>query len=144
MKKQTMMKLVLAVLPLLTVAVTAGPGSVTVFDGETTSYYSWLQMVPESLWGWCAPVAALMNHAVFALAVIYGLSGKRWCLRGIGGLAFAAACVAVLPIVIQSEIKIVPNVFGVILLIAEWGAAYLIRKSVAGENAPKGKHLEQH
>lgn len=145
MKKQKWMKLVLLALPLLVVLVASGPSGVTVFDGENMAYYSWHQLVPKSDLGWCAPMAVVMNYAVFALAVLYFLKKKSWCLTGIFYIAFAAACVAVLPIVVQSDIKVVPNVMGVIFLGAESLMAYWMTKASEGKEAkPNGKRLEKH
>lgn len=144
MKKQNLMKIALLVLPLLVVLVASGPSGVTVFDGENTAYYSWHQLVVKSSLGWCAPVAMLLNYCVFALAVVYGLLGKTWSVKGIFGISFAAACIAALPIVVQSDIKVVPNVMGVIFLGAESMAAYLVMKKAAAEKEakPRGKRLE--
>ncbi len=146
MKKLKVSVAVLIVLPLFMVLVAANPSGVTVFDGEITRYVSWLQTVPEAPWGWCAPVAALMNYVLFALAVIYGLWKKDWCLQLMMGIAFAASCVAALPVVAQSDIKIVPNVMGILLLAAEGFAAYALKKEqekAAQVQKPKGKALKK-
>ncbi len=137
---------VLLVLPLLMVLVAANPSGVTVFDGETTRYLSWFQTVPESIWGWCAPVAGLLNYLLFGLAVIYGLNKKSWCLQAIMGIAFVASCVAALPVVAQSDIKIVPNVMGILLLVAESFVAYAVKKEqdkAVQAAKPKGKSLKR-
>ena len=131
MKKQVLWKIILLVLPLLMVLIASGPASVMIFDGETLTYASWMQTVPESTVGWCAPVAVLMNYAVFALAVFCALREKDGCLKAISILALAAACIAVMPIMVQSDPKVVPNVFGAIVLGAEGIVAHVARKSVA-------------
>lgn len=147
MKKSTVMTVLLLVIPLAVVTVVSNPSGVTVFDGETTQMISWLQTVPESTWGWCLPVAALLNYLVFGLAVIYGLRKKQWCLKGIFWISFAALCLASLPLVVQTQIKIIPNVFGLILLGVESVAANLARKNpelFAKKEKPQGKRLERH
>ena len=136
----------LALLPLAMVLIASGPSGVTVFDGTNTAYYSWHQMVQKSSFGWCAPMAVVMNYVVFALAVIYLLKKKSWCLTVIYYLAFAAGCVAVLPIVIQSDIKVIPNVMGVIVLMSESLAAKLVMKKLPEEktgNKNAGRRLER-
>ena len=140
MKKTKVSNFVLLVLPLMMVLVAANPAGVTVFDGETTRTMSWMQTVPDSVWGWCAPVAALANYVSFALAVIFCLTKKNWCLKSIFALSFAASCIAALPIVIQAEIKIVPSVFGTMLLGAQCLVAYRMAKTPAAEK-PKGERL---
>ena len=142
MKKEKWMKIALLMLPLLMVAVASGPAGVTVFDGTNTAYYSWHQVVEKASFGWCAPVAVVMNYVVFVLAMIFFLKKKNWCLTGIFYLAFAAACVAVLPIVIQSDVKVIPNVVGVILLLGETLLAKLMLKKPQEEPAKKGKRLQ--
>jgi len=136
----------LALLPLAMVMLASGPSGVTVFDGTNTADFSWLQVVQNSTVGWCAPMAVVMNYVVFALAVVYLVKKKAWCLTGIFYLAFAAACVAVLPIVIQSDIKVIPNVMGAILLMTESLAAKLVMKKQPEEKAKnnKGRRLERH
>lgn len=145
MKKSTLMTVLLLILPLLMVVIAAGPSGVTVFDGENTAYYSWLQPVVKSSFGWCAPVAALLNYLLFGIGVFYAVTKKQWCLKGIFGISFVAACIAVLPVVIQSEIKVVPNVMGAILLGADCVVAYLARKQAETEKEgkSKGKRLER-
>lgn len=146
MKNKTTLTVLLLVLPLMTVFVTSNPAGVTVFDGKTVQTMSWLQTVPESPLGWCATVAALMNYFLFALAVVYALVKKNGCLKGIFLIALAAACIAALPIVIQSEIKIVPNAMGIILLGLECIISRQLQKKTTEEkkNEPQGKRLERH
>lgn len=143
MKKRTVMCVLLLVLPLAMVFVAFNPSSVLVFDGETVQTVSYLQTVPESIWGWCAPVAALLNYVLFGLAVIYAVAKKDWCLKCIFGIALAACCIVVLPIVIQSEIKIIPNVMGAVLLGADCLAARVAMKMPANEKGaePTGERL---
>ena len=147
MKKSTVTILLLLALPLAVVAVTFGSSGATMYDGETVQQISWFQTVPEAAYGWCLPVAAILNYIVFALAVVYGLGKKQWCLKGIFWFSFAALCLASLPIVAQTEIKIVPNVLGLLLLGAESLASHFVRKNpaLASKNAePQGKRLERH
>ena len=137
---------ILLLLPLVLVMIASGPSGVTVFDGANTAYYSWHQVVDTASFGWCAPIAVLMNYVVFVLAVIYLLKKKEWCLTGIFYLAFAACCVAVLPVVIQSDVKVIPNVMGAIVLMCESLAAKLVMKKLPEEKAKnknKGRRLER-
>lgn len=144
MKKPALTTILLLAFPLLTVLLASGPAGVTVFDGVNTAYYSWHQVVEKAAMGWCAPMAVVMNYAVFALAVFYLLRKKAWCLKAVFILSFLAACVAALPIVIQSDVKVVPNAFGMILLMAESGVAYMLtKKAETKTEKPKGKRLDR-
>ncbi len=144
--KKLKIDIILLILPLLTVLVVSNPSSVTIFDGENTWYLSWMTLVSDSAWGWCAPVAGLANYLLFGLAVLYLVTKKQHWLKAVLTVGFAAVCVAALPIVVQSDVKIVPNVLGVILIAAEAVAAYLIlkRPSDQDQKGPGGKRLEQH
>lgn len=144
MKKPALTTILLLAFPLLMVLLASGPAGVTVFDGVNTAYYSWHQVVEKSSMGWCAPMAVVMNYAVFALAVFYLLRKKTWCLKAVFILSFIASCVAALPIVVQSDVKVVPNAFGMILLMAESGVAYVLtKKTEAQTEKPKGKRLDR-
>ena len=137
----------LLLFPLLTVLVASGTSGVIVFDGENTAYFSWHQVVEQSSFGWCAPMAVVMNYVVFAFAVVYKLRKKEWCLKGILVLSLAAGCVAALPIVIQSDVKVVPNAMGILLLLCESLVAYFVMKKLPDEkeNTKKsGKRLQRH
>ena len=146
MKKQTILKILLLIMPLLVVLVASSPAGVTVFDGKTVTYTTWMQAVPESTLGWCAPVAALMNYVLFALAVVYVLFGKEFCVNGIFILSLIAVCVAVLPIVLQSDPKIIPNAFGAIFLGIQCIAARVAQKDIAAANKVPGEgiRLKRH
>ena len=144
MKKTSFTTLLLAVFPLLTVFITSSPDGVMVFDGSATVYYTWLQPVAQSGSGWCAPAAALLNYLIFGLAVIYMVMKKSWCLKAILWLSAIAACIAALPVVSQGDVKVIPNVLGIIFLAAEWIAAALINKNEQKNQSqePKGKRLK--
>ena len=143
MNKGKFTKILLLAFPLLVVLVASSPVGVTVFEAQQVTALSWLQTVPESPWGWCAPVAALMNYVVFGLAVCYALIKKPVFLKGIFILAFLAACMAVLPVMLQSEIKIIPNPLGAILLGVESITARIMLKADPAEQEknPVGERL---
>lgn len=130
MQKRKILVLFLFVMPLLAVLVATNPTGVMVFDGETTTYYSWLHLVADSAVGWCAPFAALLNYAVFGLAVIYGLMKKEWCIKAIRNIAAVAGLLAVVPNLVQADVMVVPNVFGAIALFVDAVAAELLLRDV--------------
>jgi len=145
MKKNTFFNLMLYVLPLLVVYIALDPSGVLVFDGVNTTHYSWFQLVESSSVGWCAPVSGLLTYVLFALAVIYGLAKKKWCLKGIRNVAFLAGCIAAAPNMVRADIMVVPNVFGAILLLADAAIAFtMLKNSAAEENSkPVGKRLKK-
>jgi hypothetical protein len=145
MDKRKILVILLFVLPLLVVLIANGAKGVMMFDGEEVTYYPWIQPLSESAVGWCAPVAALMNYVLFALAVVYGLKKKEWSVKGIRNIALIAGTLAVLPNLIRSDVMVVPNVFGAITLFADALVAHILGKDLAkGEktDAPrKTRHL---
>ena len=145
MKKRSILMILLIALPLLVVFIASGPDGVTVFDGENTAYYSWMQPVSNSSVGWCAPVAALLNYAVFAVTVFFVLKKKTGCLKVIRNMAAVAGCLAVVPNLFPGDVMILPNVFGGIALFADAVTAELLRKTEGEEqkNVAQGKRLER-
>ena len=138
MNKRKILIALLFVLPLLVIMIANGPTGVLVFDGESTAYHPWLHLVSESGVGWCAPLAILLNYAVFALAVVYALKKKEWCARSIRNIAAIAGFLAVLPNMIRADVMVIPNVFGAIALFADAVAAELLLRetaAVAGKNS---------
>ena len=141
MNKRKILVALLFALPLLVVLIANGPTGVMVFDGEETAYYPWMRLLSNSNVGWCAPVAALLNYAVFALAMVYGLKKNEWCVKGIRNFAAVAGCLAVLPNLIRSDVMVIPNVFGAIALFADAVVAELLLRDIAASQekvkAPK-------
>ena len=116
MNKNKLLRVALVLLPLLVVLVVIDPASVTVIGEQEVNYVSFMHPVEESSVGWCAPVAALLNYVLFGMAVLHLLTGKEVWLKGIFGLAFAAATIAALPVIVNTVPKVVPSVLAAILL----------------------------
>lgn len=145
MKKKAILTRLMYVLPLLVVFVALSPSGVTVFDGENTVSYTWFQPVTNSSVGWCATVSGLLNYVLFALAVVYGLTKKTWCVRGIRNVAFVAGCIAAAPNLVRADIMVLPNVFGALLLLADAAVAFTILKDPLAEETARlpGKQLKK-
>ena len=146
MKKTGFIKLLLAIIPLMTVFVTSSPDGVMFFDGTAVTYSNWLQPAIQSGMAWCAPVASVLNYLVFGLAVIYLVTKKSKSVKAIFYLALVATCIASLPVVSSGDVKIVPNVLGIILLGVECIIAAVLNKKEqdSQDNAPKGERLARH
>lgn len=146
MKKETALLIALLLLPLLAVGIAVSPASVTVIQDQTLTTMSFAQTVDGSAFGWCAPVALLMTYGIFASAVIYALTKKPFWLKAIRAVSFLAMFLAVLPIIVQDEIRIIPNVMVGIALGAQWAAAHFaIKKSgKQEEKKPAGNRLPNH
>lgn len=146
MKQQTMKKIALLVLPLAACTIAATPGSVMVMRDGTAQAVSYMQIVQESAVGWCAPMAAIINYAVFAMAVLYALAKKNGFLKAVFGCAFASMTLAVLPVLARTEPMIVPNVFFALVLLAECVlAGLMLQNSKTGKmTQPAGPRLDVH
>lgn len=112
MKKQTLIKSLLILLPVLAVGLATTGDSVIVFDSlaGVTEYYSYFEMAPETQWQTLPPLAAMLAAISGILAAVYMVKKKKWCLRGIVGTTMASACAAVIPVVQQGDVRMVPNV----------------------------------
>lgn len=144
MNKTKALRIALILLPLLVVGIAVSPTAVTVIDGETLYTTSFMDPVEGSNGGWCAPVAALLNYGIFALAVLYCVTGKEFCLKGIFGVAFAAMFLAALPIVMEGTPKVIPNVLAAILFGVQCLLARVLQKTPAVQPASRGERLNKH
>ena len=144
MKKNTAIYIALLLIPLMVVGIAISPNSVTVIRGEELTYTTFAEAVSGSYVGWCAPVALLATYALFAMAVIYGITKKQYWLKGIRGVSFVAACLVACPVLVQGgEVMVVPNVLAAILLLGLWLAAHMAlkNKDLQKTEAPTGRRL---
>ena len=145
MKKKTILNAALLLIPLMVVGIAVSPNSVTVVSDGETLYTTFATAVEGSVVGWCAPVVLLLTYALFALAVVYGMSKKPLWLKAIQNVALAATCLAAVPPLVQGDVFVVPNVFAAILLAALWAVVYFERKNgSAGEPQKKGRQLSRN
>ena len=112
MKKETLMKILLILLPVLAVGLATTMNSVTVFDPQTgvTSYYSYFDLIPVKNQQIVPALAAVLALGSGILAAVYLGKKKVGCLKASGYIAFASAIVACIPILIRGEEVVVPNV----------------------------------
>ena len=144
MKNNKGIYIALLLLPLMVVGIGAMPTSVTVVSKDAVYTTSFMEAITGSYVGWCAPVAMLLNYCLFGMAVIYGFVKKDIWLKGIFGLSFVAMCLAVLPNLVQAELRIVPNVVVALLLGAQCVVARMMRKAPAAKAKPTGNRLGKH
>lgn len=145
MKKQTMQKVFLVLLPILAVGLATTRDSVTVLDTRAgvTEFYSYFEMLPEGALRMLTPLAAVLSLASGVLAGLYAAVSKEWAVKGVFGTAFCAATAAALPILMRGDILVVPNVFFPILMGAECILAYVMRKKPAKQEEEKAPRLNR-
>ena len=146
MKKQTLILIALILIPLIAVAIAISPGSVMVFQNQTLTTISFAEPLEGVDFGWCAPVALILTYVLFAAVVIYALTKKQPVLRIVRGVGFVAMTLVALPIIVRSEVLIVPNAFVGMLLAAHWLISHFTLRSMnpKQEEKPKGKRLKAH
>lgn len=140
MKKQALMKSLLILLPILAVGLATTADSVMVFDPASgiTEYYSYFELLPHGVFQLITPLAAVLCLVAGILAAVYLGKKSQKCLKGVMLLSMAAAIVAALPILLSSDVKIVPNVGLPIFMLLEYAAAYYQQKQTE-ENKPQEK-----
>ncbi len=148
MKKQTIAKSLLILLPFLAVGLATTTDSVTVFDSQTgeTVYYSYFALVSQlPNLQILPPLAAMLSLASGICAAIWLAKKKEWSLKGTFGASFAAATAAVIPVMVQGQVKMVPHVALPIFMIVQCLVAYNYMKhpeKAEEEKKAKGKRLK--
>lgn len=144
MKKQTILNLLLLALPLAVVAIAISPNSVTVIRGmEAPAYTTFAEAVSGSIVGWCPPVTLLLTYAMFGMAVLHLVTKKPLWIKLIRGASFVAVCLAACPIMVPSQVRVIPNVFAAIVLLVLWGISHYMTANREKEKVeePKGRRL---
>lgn len=145
MKKQTILKSLLILLPILAVGLATTTDSVLVFDtlSGVAEYYSYFDLVPVVNLQMLPPLAAMLSLVSGIIAVIYMAKKKEWCLKGILGTTFVSACLVAIPIVQQGEVRVVPNVGLPIFMIIDCLVAYYILKHPDKAEEKKAPRLKK-
>ena len=135
MKKQAILKSLLILLPVLAVGLATTADSVTVFDSATgtLAYFSYFDLLPYGALQLITPLAAGLSILTGILAAVYLGKKSQKCLKGVMILSMAAAIVAVVPILLPSDVKIVPNVGLPVFMLLEYAFAYYQYKQLHGE-----------
>lgn len=143
MKKQTILNLVLLVLPLAAVAIAISPNSVTVLRDTEVVGTTFAEAVNGSMVGWCPPVTLLMTYAMFGMIIIHLVTKKPLWMKLVKGASFVAACLAACPIMVPGQVRVIPNVFVGILLLVLWCVTYYMtaKSENKKEEAPQGRRL---
>ncbi|MBQ8835383.1 MAG: hypothetical protein IJ001_10765 [Oscillospiraceae bacterium] len=144
MKKETLMKILLVLLPILAVGLATTTDSVTVYDpaAGTTEYYSYFELLPVGSFQMITPLAAILSAASGLLAGAYAAAKKEGLLKGIVGVSFCSATLAALPIMLSADVKILPNVGLPIFMVIQLFLAYYMLKKPKTEEARRINKLQ--
>ncbi len=145
MNKKRIKTIFLVLLPVLAAGMAVNPGSVMLYDTvqEKVSSCSYFALLPEGNFQIATVLAGLLTCLSGGLAITYLVGKKDSVAKAIVYIALAGATLAAIPILINSQIRVLPNVGVPILLIAQAAVAYFIpeRKSKEGKKLNGHKSL---
>lgn len=142
MRKEKIKKIALFLLPVFAVGMAMQPNSVLMFDPgtEKTTVCSYFSLLPEGTFQISTVLAGLLASISGGLALVFLTAKKKSVLKPIIALAMASSIFSVLPVLLPTTIKILPNVAMPILLLAQAVVAYYCGKEPK-EAAKKLKRL---
>ena len=126
MNKKTVYNILLIAFPAVAILLASGGNSVRILDrtAGTYTYQSYFSLLPEGTFQMSTVLAMGLAMAALVFAIVYVVSGKHKCLKGIYLVTFASVFAAEIPTLLQNELLVVPNVLVPILLIADCAMAY--------------------
>ena len=144
MKKLDWKKVLLILLPVLSIGLATTMDSVMVFDSVSgiTEYYSYFGLIPNSDFAILMPLAAILSAVCGILAAILIVKKKSKLLKGIGACAFCATTFAVLPILLKGDVIVFPNVGLPIFMMVDCLVAYTMMKNPQPEQKAEPKRLK--
>ncbi len=143
MNKQLLTKIFLILLPAMAVVLATTGDSVMVYDkaAETTSYASYFVPVNAGGLTLLPPLAAILAIVTTVLGIVYAITRKNWCIRGVIATGFVSATAATVPVLMQGEMLVVPNPMLPILMLAACAVAVYASKKPAEEKVKHGPRL---
>lgn len=144
MKKLDWKKIMLILMPVLSVGLATTMDSVMVFDAVagTTEYYSYFDLIPNSDFAMLMPLAAILSVICGVLAAVLLVKKNRKMLKGIVVCAFCAATFAVLPVLLKREVIVFPNVGLPIFMMLDLLVAYTMMKKPEAQEETTHKRLK--
>ena len=142
MNKKVLTKVFLPLLPTMAVLLATTGDSVKIYNipAGTVESCSYFTLLPVTNMQIVTPLAAIGAVVALFFALVYVMTGKRWCVRGVFYTAFLSTCAAACPNLIHSEIMVMPNVIFPLLMAALCLLAY--RTGKKPENKVSGPRLD--
>ncbi len=130
MNKQKLWSVALMVFSAMGVLIAATPGSVTVFwtEESMTRTYSFFEQIPGVSAGSCILFAGVCSGLVLMLSVTDLIYHKEGVRTGMMVLSLAATTLAVLPLVAERTVVILPNMIQPLIMGSVCVGTYLLRK----------------
>ena len=126
MNKQKLFNILLIVLPAVAVSMALSGNSVTIFDkvANTTVYQSYFDLLPAGTVTMATVLAGVLVVIADVLAAAYVFLHKQWCVKGVFVTAVASAFAAEIPVLMQGDVLVVPNVMVPIAMLVVTLMAY--------------------
>lgn len=147
MSKKNYWSIALVLLPLIAVVLAGMPNAVTVYEKTGTDAAvtcSFFTLIEDVSTGVCLPYAGIFGALCFGLAVIYLVRKNAGMLKWILGSAFVSVTLAVVPILAESEVVLLPNMLIPVLMGVEALLAFGVMKSPAAQEKAKPKEQRLH
>ena len=146
MKKMKILTGVMIALPVLGAGFAGMPDSVRVWDtvNQSMTYYSYFDLLPVEGMQVVPVLAGLLTCAAAVMAIYFAVTKKAFAI-GSTLLASAAGLIAAtFPLLLRQEILVIPNVLVPILLAAECGVAFYMKKHFkpVEEHTPPRRRLK--
>ena len=144
MKKLDWKKIMLILLPVLSVGLATTMDSVMVFDAAAgiTEYYSYFALIPNINYAILMPLAGILSAVCGILAAVMLVKKNNRLLKGIWICAFCAASCAAAPILLKGDVVVFPNVGLPIFMMLDCLVSYTMMKNPQPEEEPKKKRLK--
>lgn len=134
MKPEKLKSIALVVLPLAAALLAGLPDAVRVlyFQTEQIGFCSYFALVEEAAAGLCLPFAGYCAALTFGMAVLFLVTRKAWCRWAVMIMAFLSMTLAVIPVLVQGDVRLMPGMLPPVLM----GVELLVCR-VTGTEAPK-------
>lgn len=144
MKKLDWKKIVLILMPVLSIGLATTMDSVMVYNAAagTTDYYSYFDLIPDNKYAMLMPLAAILSAVCGILAAVLIVKKNYKVLKGIVACSFCAATFAVLPILLKGDTVVFPNVGLPIFMMVNCLVAYTMMKNPQPEQQNQHKRLK--
>lgn len=139
MKKERIFNLALILLPVVAVGIACTPNSILLYDAEkdAAAYTTFLALLPEGTLR-IAPVLALLLSSISAgFAISFVLGRKQGFLKAIQVLSFLAVTAAVVPILMQTQVRVLPNMWVPLLMAGQWILTAVYRAGEEKNKSPR-------
>ena len=130
MKKNVLLNCFLALVPIAAFFVATTGDSVVAYNIAAQEVYklSYFALVPGASVSFLTPLAGMLTVVATVLALVLVLGKKTGCIPWLKWICMIAACVAVGPLLLQDEVRIVPNFVLPFLMMMEFVLCILAAK----------------